>query len=215
MVFYLAHSLFSGIISAMKKLFLLTNLCFVAFELHLLANIKHKSELPQSIPPVYFFETEKSAPLLEEPQEDQASAVLIELIKEREGFSSKPYYCPAGKLTIGYGFTDSKYVKRKSMTEKQAHDILVNEIIPSYSAKVNSIVKVPLSAFQHAALVSFCYNCGEENLRRLVSGKGRLNSGNYQNTPSIMKKYVKADGKTLKGLVIRRNQEASLFLADN
>lgn len=199
----------------MKKLFILFNLCLIAFELHLWANIKHKQELSHPIPPVLFFETEKTIPLLETSQEDQASAILIELIKQREGFSSKVYRCPAGKLTIGYGFTDSKYVKRKSMTEKQAHDILVNEIIPSYAAKVDSIVKVPLSAFQHAALVSFCYNCGEENLRRLVSGKGRLNSGNYQNTPSIMKKYVKADGKTLKGLVIRRNQEASLFLADN
>ena len=29
---------------------------------------------------------------------------LIEDIKTEEGFSSKPYRCTAGKLTIGYGF---------------------------------------------------------------------------------------------------------------
>jgi lysozyme len=138
--------------------------------------------------------------------------LLLHLIKEKEGFFPKPYLCPAGKLTIGYGFTDSKYIKRKTITEKEASRILREEIIPLYAAKVNEIVKVPLSPFQRAALVSFCYNCGEENLARLVNGRDRLNSGNYSSTPRIMQRYTKASGKTLQGLVSRREQEAKLFL---
>lgn len=150
-------------------------------------------------------------PLLERSEEEQAQEMLIRLIKKKEGFYSRPYVCPAGQLTIGYGFTEPQHLKRKVLTEKEAHDILVNEIIPSYSAIVEKVVKVPLSPFQRAALVSFCYNCGEENLRKLVTGKNRLNSGNYESAPVIMQKYTKADGKTLKGLVSRRKAEAELF----
>lgn len=195
----------------MKKLFLLFNLCFIAYELHLLVQIKEKRERPvePQIPPVHFL---KPAPFLERSQDEQANALLLHLIKEKEGFSAKPYLCPAGKLTIGYGFTASKYIRRKTITEKEASRILREEIIPFYAAKVDEIVKVPLSAFQRAALISFCYNCGEENLSRLVNGRGRLNSGDYSSTPRIMQRYTKASGKTLQGLVSRREQEAKLFL---
>ncbi len=33
----------------------------------------------------------------------EISQAGIDLIKQFEGFSAKPYLCPAGKLTIGYG----------------------------------------------------------------------------------------------------------------
>ena len=97
------------------------------------------------------------------------------------------------------------------MSEQEARNILVNEIIPATRAIVKKYVKVSLSPYQEAALISFCYNCGEANLKTLVCRKGRLNDKNFSVIPSIMKMYVKADGKTLKGLVKRRNQEASLF----
>ena len=35
----------------------------------------------------------------------KASNNLIELIKKFEGFSAKPYLCPAKVVTIGYGNT--------------------------------------------------------------------------------------------------------------
>lgn len=194
----------------MKKLFLLFNLCFISYELHLLVQIKQKREqkIPAQVIPAVRFLT--PAPI---SMHDRANALLIGLIKQKEGFYSKPYLCPAGKMTIGYGFTSDKYIRRKSISEKEASRILSQEIIPLYASKVDQIVKVPLSAFQRAALISFCYNCGEENLSRLVNGKGRLNSGDYSSTPRIMQRYTKASGKTLQGLVSRREEEAKLFLS--
>jgi lysozyme len=100
------------------------------------------------------------------------------------------------------------------MTEREAKSILVNEIIPETRAIVKRHVKVPLSPYQEAALISFCYNCGEDSLKALVCRKGRLNDRNFAAIPSIMKRYVKADGKTLKGLVKRRDQEALLFSSE-
>ena len=145
------------------------------------------------------------------PFQNDAQERLINIITESEGFRSKVYYCPAGQKTIGYGFTEPRYINKKRMSEQEARNILVNEIIPATRAIVKKYVKVALSPYQEAALISFCYNCGEANLKTLVCRKGRLNDKNFSVIPSIMKMYVKADGKTLKGLVKRRNQEASLF----
>jgi lysozyme len=145
------------------------------------------------------------------PFQNDAQDKLVRLIMDHEGFKSKVYLCPAGKKTIGYGFTGSRYISKKRMTEGEARNILVNEIIPATRCIVKRYVKVSLSPYQEAALISFCFNCGEANLRNLVSRKDRLNDGNFSVIPSLMKLYVKADGKTLKGLVKRRDQEARLF----
>ena len=55
----------------------------------------------------------------------------IALIKSFEGFESKPYKCPAGSPTIGYGatfYTDGKKVSMNdvSINESQAPDLLKN-----------------------------------------------------------------------------------------
>jgi lysozyme len=148
------------------------------------------------------------------PFQNDAQERLVKLIMSHEGFRSKVYYCPAGQKTIGYGFTGSKYISKKRMTEQEARKILISEIIPETKLIVKKYVKVKLSPYQEAALVSFCFNCGETNLKNLVCRKGRLNDGNFSVIPSVMQLYVKADGKTLKGLVKRRSQEAKLFCGE-
>ena len=55
----------------------------------------------------------------------------IELIKQFEGFESKPYKCPAGIPTIGYGATfypDGRKVTMNDspINESQATDLLRN-----------------------------------------------------------------------------------------
>jgi lysozyme len=148
------------------------------------------------------------------PFQTDAHEKLVKLITDFEGFKPRVYLCPAGQRTIGYGFTGSRYIKRGKMTEREAKNILINEIIPETRAIVRKHVKVPLSPYQEAALISFCFNCGEDSLKALVCRKGRLNDWNFAAIPDIMKRYVKADGKTLKGLVKRRDQEAQLFTSE-
>ena len=163
---------------------------------------------------------EEPAPVCEEPV---PAAVLVdarvlakELIMKHEGFRATPYRCPAGYLTIGYGFTESKYLRKKRLTEAQARQILEHEIIPETQKLLSKYVKVPLDPRQEAALISFTFNLGEENLARVVSeSRNRLNAGNYEVIPSVLKLYTKAKVKgkpvTLAGLVKRRNEEANLF----
>ncbi len=204
----------------MKTFFFALNALFVGVEVFLLLAIREKNTpavepLPaapapaiQALPPVPPVPPVPRAV----PFQPDADALLVRLIKEREGFHARPYRCPAGVLTIGYGFTAAKYVGRGSMTEKEASRILQEEIIPAAKKIVRETVRVPLTPYQIAALSSFVFNCGESNLRRLVNGKNRLNAGDYQGTADALLLYVKADGKTLRGLVERRKKEQKIFL---
>jgi len=55
----------------------------------------------------------------------------LELIKSFEGLRLKPYYCSAGKLTIGYGHVIRKgenYPHEKAITEAEAENLLVKDV---------------------------------------------------------------------------------------
>jgi len=135
---------------------------------------------------------------------------MKELVKHYEGFYAKPYSCPAGFRTIGYGFTDKKLVCRSAIDEKESSAILESKL-RKIETQVDDIVDVKLTAYQKCALVSFTYNCDVENLKKLVSGPGRLNDGNYSSVKKLLMQYTKGGGKTLKGLVSRRLSEVRLW----
>ena len=72
-------------------------------------------------------------------------------------------------------------------------------------------VRVPLTEHQVCALTSFAFNTGEGNLQKLINGKDRLNSGNYDSVQKLMPMYRKGGGKVLQGLVKRREWELTLW----
>lgn len=102
----------------------------------------------------------------------------LALIKSFEGFSAKPYLCPAGVPTIGYGATyypDGRRVtmQDKPVSEADATDML-RSMLASYEAGVSRYVLVPVTQGQFDALVSFAYNVGlsalkDSTLLRLVN----------------------------------------------
>ena len=152
-------------------------------------------------------------PLLVSPlikKEKDWSLELEKGLVNFEGFRSQPYYCCAGVLTIGYGCTDSKITKRKSITEKEARVLLLQEV-ERVKLKVQKEVNVKLSENQLNALTSFAFNCGMSNLRKLVNGHDRLNSGNYKSIEKVLPLYRKAGGKIREGLEKRRAWEIMLW----
>jgi lysozyme len=144
------------------------------------------------------------------PQNNLAWNEMKELVKHYEGFYAKPYSCPAGFKTIGYGFTDKKLVRRSAINKKESSAILENKL-RKIETQVDEIVDVELTPYQKCALVSFTYNCDVDNLEKLVSGPGRLNDGNYSSVKYLLIQYTKGGGKTLKGLVARRHSEVRLW----
>ncbi|NDE15346.1 DUF1353 domain-containing protein [bacterium] len=83
--------------------------------------------------------------------------------------------------------------------------------LPTYLRMVELIVAVSLNDRQKHALACFAHNTGAGALRKAVSGAERLNSGNYDSVRAVLPLYVKAGGKTLPGLVTRRQAEVELF----
>ena len=131
-------------------------------------------------------------------------------IENFEKYFATTYICPGGVPTIGYGFTDKKLVDRNFVSLPDARRILDTKL-NAHCAVVRKHVKVKLTEPQMYALASFTYNCGEGNLLQLISGKGRLNSGNYDSVTRLMPKYCTAKGKVLKGLERRRAWEVNLW----
>lgn len=142
----------------------------------------------------------------------KTSQIGIDLIKHFEGFISKPYLCPAGVSTIGFGSTkyvDGKKVKLndKAINENEA-TLLLKNTLTIYENIVNKKVKVQLKQNQFDALVSHTYNTGGSNtLFNLIN--------NEANDESIKKwfetKYISANGVKLKGLIERRKAESKLY----
>ena len=140
----------------------------------------------------------------------------IELIKQFEGLSLKPYLDKVNIPTIGFGSTyyeDGTKVKLKDkpITEERATQLLEFIANKTFSENINKVVKVPLNQNQFDALVSFAYNIGNKNFNWSTLLK-KLNQSDYEGASLEFGRWNQANGKILNGLVLRRQKEKELFL---
>ena len=129
----------------------------------------------------------------------------LNLIKKYEGCKLTSYICPAGVLTIGYGHTGKDVKPNQIITKKKAINLLKKDLarFERHVQTYNYIYEWTDNEF--SALVSFAYNIG--NIDQLTAYGKRTRS----QIRKAMLKYVKANGKTLPGLVKRRKAELKLF----
>lgn len=132
----------------------------------------------------------------------------IALIKKFEGCELTAYQCSAGVWTIGYGHTKG-IEEGMEITQQEAEDMLVEEL-HEYENYINDNVTAPLSQNQFDAMVSWVYNLGPANLKASTLLKV-LNAGDYDGVPAQIKRWNKAGGVTLDGLIRRREAESLLF----
>lgn len=140
--------------------------------------------------------------------ENTSQRAGLALIKQYEGCKLKAYKCPAGIWTIGYGRT-TKVKAGDTCSQTQADAWLIEEY-DAFERQVLALVKVPLTANQLGALVSFTYNLGAQSLKESTLRR-LLNEGDYDGAASQLPRWNKAAGRVLKGLVKRRAAEAALF----
>ena len=132
----------------------------------------------------------------------------LSLIKKFEGCKLVAYKCSAGVWTIGYGHTTG--VKKGDVcTQEEAEKLLRGDIF-KFEEYVQDSVKVDLDQSQFDALVAWTFNLGPGNLRSSTMLK-KLNNGEYESVPFEMRRWNKAGGKTLDGLIRRRQAESLLF----
>ena len=132
----------------------------------------------------------------------------LALIKKFEGCRLEAYYCSGGVLTIGYGHTGG--VKESdTITQEEAEKLLRADVF-KFEEYVEDNVMVELDQGQFDALVAWTFNLGPGNLRESTMLK-KLNNGDYESVPFEMRRWNKAGGKTLDGLIRRREAESLLF----
>lgn len=132
----------------------------------------------------------------------------LELIKKFEGCKLKSYKCPAGVWTIGYGHTED--IKEGDIVSPEEANKLLRADVFKFEEYVTDNVMVNLTQNQFDALVAWTFNLGVGNLRNSTMLK-KLNNADYTSVPFEMKRWNKAGGKTLDGLVRRRQAESLLF----
>lgn len=136
----------------------------------------------------------------------------VDLIKEWEGLRLHSYYCPAGKLTIGYGCTrdvtegmtiseeeaDMRLIRDIAETEQRITDILGQRILEH------------LTDNQISALTSFVFNVGLGRFKASTMLK-YLNALDLQYAAGEFERWCHISGEISVGLQARRSAERELF----
>lgn len=146
---------------------------------------------------------------------DLATSVALLLIRRFEGCRLKPYLCPAGVPTIGYGATYYENGRRVTLfdppiTLQRAEELLRWQVTTKYLPAVLRLCPGIDSANRLAAIIDFTFNLGDGNLRASTLRR-RINAGRWEDVPTELRKWVRAAGKVQRGLVKRREAEAALI----
>ena len=137
------------------------------------------------------------------------SDMIIEKLKKFEGLRLTAYKPVSSEKywTIGYGHYGADVQPGMTITREEANDLFMKDL-EKFIGYVNSLGR-SWTQNQFDALLSFCYNCGPGNLEKLCKNR------DVEEIGEKMLLYVKdASGRTLPGLVTRRQWEHELFLSD-
>ena len=135
-------------------------------------------------------------------------ATLYALVKRFEGCRLIPYYCSAGVLTCGWGSTGPDVFPGRPWTQEYADRRMEHDALKF--AKGTLLLCPNLDGERLGAISDYSYNLGLGRLRGSTLRR-KLNSGDISGAKDELRKWVRAGGRVLKGLVLRREAEASLL----
>lgn len=147
---------------------------------------------------------------------DEVLHYAASICRRFEGLYLKPYLCPAGVPTIGYGATfyqDGKKVslRDKPITKEQAEDLLMYHLKQYFLKEVLLLCYTLDTESKTASILDFAFNVGLGNLR-ISTLRKRILSKNWEDVPNQLMRWNKAQGRVLKGLTLRREAEKVLFI---
>lgn len=111
-------------------------------------------------------------------------------------------------ITIGIGHTGGVKMG-DTITHEQAMAFLANDL-KTAEAAVNTL-KAPLSQHEFDALVSLAFNIGANAFKASTLVR-LLNIGDKKGAANEFRKWIRAAGRILPGLVARREAERTMFL---
>jgi len=149
-------------------------------------------------------------------------AVAVALCKQFEGLYLKPYICPAGVPTIGYGATYYEDGRRVALTDppitaQRAEELLLWELSRVSAPAVVRLVP-ELVAWSAAngnwrafcAIVDFTFNLGAGRLQTSTLRR-KLRALDWGGAREQLVRWNRGGGRVLPGLVRRRQAEVALL----
>jgi len=136
------------------------------------------------------------------------------IVAEFEGCELKPYFCPAGIATQGFGRTGPTIkIDGPAITQEQADQWLAEDL-QRFADGVHRLIPASAQwgANQQAAVISWAYNVGLGAVETSTLRK-RINAGEAAHVVvrEELPRWNKGGGKVLAGLERRRAAEVALF----
>lgn len=168
-----------------------------------------------TLPPIVAAPAPPALPAV--PADQLAVQVAAELCRRFEGLRLRPYLCPSGVPTIGYGATHYEDGRRVRLTDKpitkaRAEQLLLHQLRTVYLPIVLRLCPGVDSPRRLAALVDWTFNLGGGRLQASTLRR-RVNEGRWEDVPAELRKWVYAAGVVMLGLQLRREEEAVLVRA--
>jgi lysozyme len=142
--------------------------------------------------------------------------IAAALCKQFEGFRGKPYLCPAGVPTIGYGSTYYGNGAKVALTdppisEPEAAELLLHELHHTFLPGALRYCPILLTDEKKCnAVVDFCYNLGVGRLQTSTL-KRKINAQDWDGAKEQLMLWTKGGGRVLPGLLKRRTAECQLL----
>ena len=139
------------------------------------------------------------------------------LIKRFEGWRSKPYLCSANVPTIGWGSTmyengDKVTLDDPEITKERGQELFELDAERFLLQVYKACPVLTKHDNKAAAILSWTYNLGPARLRSSTM-RTRINQERWVEAAQELKRWNLAAGKVTRGLILRREAEASLFLS--
>lgn len=141
-------------------------------------------------------------------------AAVKAMIRRFEGLRLKPYLCPAGVPTIGYGATTYEDGTRVTLfdppiTEARAEALLEHQIMRRFLPAVMRLCTGADSTGRVAGLIDFAFNLGEGQLAASTLRR-KVNAGEWEEVPAQHRRWNRAAGRVMPGLVKRCEARAAM-----
>lgn len=134
----------------------------------------------------------------------------LALIQRFESLRLTAYKDVVGIWTIGWGHTGPDVTPGLKITRERALQLLEADLETAIKAVELQCAGVKLSDNQFGALVSLTFNIGVTAFMNSTL-LWKLKSGRFAEVPAEIKRWNRAGGKVVSGLVKRRQAEANLF----
>ena len=139
----------------------------------------------------------------------------MQLLKELEGFRSKPYLDGAKVPTIGYGSTYYKNGTRVTMNDVAISQFeateLLEDLLVHYVRTIDCYTRDDIKQHEFDALVCFAYNVGDKAFKKSTLLKKINANASAEEIKEQFLRWVNVNGKPDKGLRNRRLKEINLY----